>query len=131
MAERQWQERKQREGENKPCWTCGKTGHIAAWCRKGGNKHLYAIDEDESEDLEEKPYNDEDLQAWCLLEESENEQLQEVISRRDKETMKKADQASLLSVENSEKSKKIIEVKGRWVKARVTMDSLELRPCHA
>ena len=64
--------------------TCGKTGHIAAWCRKGGNKKLYAIDEDDSENIEESADNDADLQAWCLLEESENEQCQEVISRRDK-----------------------------------------------
>ena len=39
--------------------------------------------------------------------------------------MKKAHQATLLSVENSDKSssKKIIEVTGRWVKVRSTMDS--------
>ena len=50
MADRQWQERKQ-----------GK--------EKGGgsNKQLYAID---SENIEESAENEEDLQAWCLLEES-------------------------------------------------------------
>ena len=26
--------------ETRTCWTCGKTGHIAAWCRKGGSKNL-------------------------------------------------------------------------------------------
>ena len=35
------------------CWTCGKTGHIAAWCRKGGKKNLYAMDDDDSEDTKE------------------------------------------------------------------------------
>ena len=39
--------------------------------------------------------------------------------------MKKANQASLLNVENSHNSNpnKINEVKDKWVKARVTMDS--------
>ena len=32
--------------EMRTCWTCGKTGHIAAECWKGNNKNLYAIDED-------------------------------------------------------------------------------------
>ena len=76
------------------CWTCGKTGHIAAWCRKGGNKNVYAIGEDDSENIEESVDNEEDLQACCLLEESEHEQWQEVISRRDKSRAKKANQAS-------------------------------------
>ena len=48
--------------------------HIAAWCRKGGNTHLYAIGEDDSEIVEEATDNEEDLQAWCLTEERENEQ---------------------------------------------------------
>ena len=39
--------------------------------------------------------------------------------------MKRANQASLLSIESSHnlKTKEVIEVKDRWVKARVTMDS--------
>ena len=37
-----------------------------------------------------------DLQAWCLLEENENEQWQEVMSRRNKQRVKRANQASLL-----------------------------------
>ena len=41
------------KGENRTCWTCGKTGHIAAWCGKGGKKNLYAMDEDDSEDTKE------------------------------------------------------------------------------
>ena len=93
--------------------------------RKGGSKNLYAIDEDCSENAEESAENEEDLQAWCILEESENEQWQEVISRRSKQRMKKVNQASLLSVESSHSSspKKIVEVKDKWVKVRVTMDS--------
>ena len=27
------------KGGTRACWTCGKAGHIAAWCRKGGNKN--------------------------------------------------------------------------------------------
>ena len=83
------------KGESRTCWTCGKTGRIAVWCRKGGNKNLYAIDEDHSENVEESTENWEDLQAWCLLEESDNEQWQEKISRRNKQRVKKANQASL------------------------------------
>ena len=127
---KQWQERRQRaekggKGETRTCWTCGKTGHIAAWCRKGSNKNLYAIDEDDSENVEESAEDEDDLQAWCLLEESENEQWQEVISRRNKQRVKRANQASLLSVESSQSlsPKKIVEVRDKWVKVRVTMDS--------
>ena len=39
-----------------------------------------------SENIEETPDNDEELQAWCLLEESDNEQWQEVVSSEDKST---------------------------------------------
>ena len=48
-----------------------------------------------------------------------------MISRRDKQRAKNPNQASLLSVESSHNSspKKIVEVKDRWVKVRVTMDS--------
>ena len=56
------------KGDSRTCRTCGKTRHIAAWCQKGGNKHLYASGEDESETIEETLDNDEELQAWCLLE---------------------------------------------------------------
>ena len=77
------------------------------WCRKGGNNNVYAIDEDYSDNVAAATDNEEDLQAWCLLE--------EVISRRDEQKVKRANQASLLSVENSHNSnpKKIIEVKGQ------------------
>ena len=60
-----------------------------------------------------------------LLEESENEQWQEVISRGNKQRVKRANQTLLLSVESSHSSnpKKVVEVKVKWVKVRVTMDS--------
>ena len=37
---------------------------------------MFAIDEDDSENVEEATDNEEDLQAWCLLD-CENEQWQE------------------------------------------------------
>ena len=48
-----------------------------------------------------------------------------VISRRSKQRAKKVNQASLLSVESSHNlsPKKIVEVKIKWVKVSVTMDS--------
>ena len=70
------------KGETRTCWTCGKTGHIAAGCWQGSNKNLHAIDEDENENVEDTAEDEDDLQAWCWLEESESEQWQEVISRR-------------------------------------------------
>ena len=63
-----------RRAETRACWTCGKTGHIGAWCRQGGNKKLYSIDEDDSGNVEEVTDNEEDVQAWCLQEESDNGQ---------------------------------------------------------
>ena len=86
---------------------------------------MYAIDEDDSENVEESAEDEDDLQAWCLLEESEHEQWQEVISRRSKQRVKRANQASLLSVESSQSLslKKIVEVRDKWVKVRFTMDS--------
>ena len=113
------------KGDSRTCCTCGKTGHIAAWCRIGGNKNMCAVDEDDGENAEESTEHEEDLQAWCLLEESENEQRQEVISQQNKRRVKKDSQASLLSMENSHNSnpKKIVEVKHKWMKVRVTMDS--------
>ena len=48
-----------------------------------------------------------------------------MISRRDKQRAKKANQASLLIVENSHNSipKEVVEVKDRWLEVRVTSDS--------
>ena len=86
---------------------------------------MYAIDEDDVENAEESTENEEELQAWCLLEESENEQWQEVIRKQSKRRVKKANRASILSVENSHNSnpKKMVEVKDQWVEVRVTVDS--------
>ena len=64
----------------------------------GGNKNLYAIDEEDSEHVEEANDSEEDLQAWCLLEESENVQWQEVVNKRKTED-EKANEASLLIVD--------------------------------
>ena len=52
-----------------------------------------------------------------------------MISRRDKQRERKDNQTSLLSVEKSHNSnpKKIVEVKDKWVKVRVTMDSRTAR----
>ena len=77
---------------------------------------------EEGEVNEEAPDNEEELQAWCLLEESEHEQRQPVISRGE---LKKAAGASLLSVDNNQSSSHTttIEVKDRWLKVRVTTDS--------
>ena len=86
---------------------------------------MYAVDEDENENIEESVEEEDDLQAWCLLEESESEQWQKVINRRSKQRAKKVNQSSLLSVENTQSvsSKKVVETKDKWVKVRVTMDT--------
>ena len=56
---------------------------------KGGKTNLYAVDEDDSEDTKEhsnrSTESEKDLQAWCILEKSESEQWQEVISRRSRQ----------------------------------------------
>ena len=55
--------------------SCGKTGHIAANCAKGSwNRSSNSVEEGRG-DISEEVHEDEDeLRAWCLLEESENEQ---------------------------------------------------------
>ena len=67
------------------------------------------------------------LHAWCLLEESENEQWQEVTSKKSKlkKKKKRLDHESLLSVENNSgvPPRKVIEVKDNWVNIRATMDT--------
>ena len=54
---------------------------------------LKTIDEDDRESIEETPDSDEELQ----VERSESEQWQEVISRREKQNLKNASHASLLT----------------------------------
>ena len=91
-------------------------------CTKG-NTNLYAVDED-GENAEKSTENEEDLPAWCLLEESKSEHWQEVISKQNKRKVKKANKASLLSTENCHNpNPKIVEVKEKWVEVRATMDS--------
>ena len=48
-----------------------------------------------------------------------------MLNKRSKQRAKRANQASLLSVESSKNldSKKVVEMKDKWVKVRVTMDS--------
>ena len=97
---------------------------------------MCAIDEDDSEH-EETNDSEEVLQAWCLLEECENEQRQDVVSKRQKQKMKKANPASLLSEESSHnlKTKEIIEVKDTWhpgLPSRRPCDACHNVPtCHA
>ena len=55
------------KGDSRTCRTVTKAGRIAAWCQKESKKHLHAIDDDESETVEETPDNDEQLQTWYLL----------------------------------------------------------------
>ena len=58
-----------------------KTGHIAANCTKGSwNRSLNAAEEDKGDISEEVLEDEDELHAWCLLEESENEEWQEVTS---------------------------------------------------
>ena len=69
--------------------------HIAANSVKGNwNRSLNAVEEDKG-DISE----DDELHAWCLLEESENEQWQDVTSKKSKLKMKKFAHESLLNVE--------------------------------
>ena len=86
---------------------------------------MYAIDEDDSENIEESADNEVDLQAWRLLEESEHEQWQEVISRRDKQEAKKSQSGVIVECgEQSQlKSKENRRRKGQMGEVRVTMDS--------
>ena len=81
--------------DSRTCW-CGNAGRIAAWCPAGGNRNLCAVGEKESEVSEEAADNEAELQLWCLWEESEHEQWQEVIRRKDKQTLNKAAHVSLL-----------------------------------
>ena len=86
---------------------------------------MNAADEDKG-DISEEVHEDEDeLHAWCSLEESENEQCQEVMSKRSKAKLKKLAHGSLRSVKNSScaSPKKAVEVKDNWANIRATMDT--------
>ena len=66
-----------------------------------------------------------ELYAWCLLEESENEQWQEVTRKKSKLKLKKLAHESLLSVENNSgvPPRKVIKVKDNWVNISATLDT--------
>ena len=82
------------------------------------------MEEDKGDIREEVREDEDELHAWFLLEESENEQWQEVTSKKSK-LKKKLDHEPLLSVENNSGvlPRKIIEVKDKWVNIRATMDT--------
>ena len=84
------------------------------------------MEEDKGDMSEEVRREDEDeLHAWCLLEESESEQWRVVTSKKSKLKMKKFAHESLLSVENNScaSPRKVFEVKDMWVNTRATMDT--------
>ena len=64
--------------------------HTSANCTKGSwNKSLNVVEEDKG-DINEEVHEDEDeLHAWLLLEESENEHCQEFTSKKSKLNLKK------------------------------------------
>ena len=68
---------------------------------------------------------DDELHAWYLLEESENEPWQEVTSKKSKLKMKNFAHESLLSVENKSCAcpRKVIDVKDNCVNIRATVDT--------
>ena len=67
------------------------TGHIAANCTLGSwNKSLNAVEEDKGDISEEVHEDENELHAWRLLEESENEQWQEVTRKKSKLNKKKS-----------------------------------------
>ena len=59
------------KGDTRVCWCCGKPGQIAAKCVKGSwNRSLNAVEEDKGDISVEVHQDDDELHAWCLLEES-------------------------------------------------------------
>ena len=49
------------KGDSRTCWTCGKAGHIAVWCKKRRKQQIYSVDEDDGENAEESTENEEDF----------------------------------------------------------------------
>ena len=97
----------------------GKPGHIAANYVKGSwNRSLNALEEDKGDISEEVHEDDDELQAWCLLEESENERWQEVVSKKSTLKSKKVAHESMPSVENKSYASPR-KVKDIWVNIRV------------
>ena len=123
------EEKGQEKGGNghiRVCCSCGEPGHIAASCVKGSwNRSLNAVEEDKGDISQEVREGGDGLCAWCSLEKSENEQWQEVASKKSKLKSKEVAHESLLSVENKScaSPKKVIEVKDNWVNIRATVDT--------
>ena len=95
--------------------------HPVNYANGSWNKSLNAAEEDKGDITEEVHEDEDELHAWCLLEESENEQ--EVTSKKSKLKLKKLDHVSLLSVEKNScaSPRNVIEVKDNWVIIRATM----------
>ena len=97
--------------------------YIAANCAKGSwNRSLNAVEEDNGDISEE--VHDDGLHAWCLLEESDIEQWQEVTSKKSNLNTKMYAHESYLSVENNSctSPRKAVGVKDNWVNIRATPD---------
>ena len=78
-----------------------RTRHIRCHMHKMRLEQMYfcAVDEEENDSNHEVYGADKDLQAWCILDKSEHEQRQEVISKRPSEHNKSA-HTSILGVDN-------------------------------
>ena len=112
-------------GDIRVCCSCGKTVHIAPHLTKGSwNRSLNAVKEDKGDISDAVSEDENELLAWCLLEESDNEQWQEVTRKKPK-LKKKLDHESLLSVENNSGvlPRKVIKVKDNWVNISATLDT--------
>ena len=95
------------------CWSCGKTGHIAANCvMESWNRSLNAAEEDKG-GISEEVRGDED-DAWLVF-----------VGGERMSNGKKFAYESLLSVGNNScgVSKEVIEVKDKWVNSRATMNT--------
>ena len=77
------------KGGSGTCWTCGNTGHIAALCLRAATRTCAPLVMTKNEVIEKALDSEEELGARCLLEESKQMQCQEVISKKDKQQLKK------------------------------------------
>ena len=89
----------------------GAVGNLSTSRRKGRswNRSLNAVEEDRGDISEEEHEDDDELHAWCLLKESDEESAHE----------------SLVSVDNKSCAapRKVIEGKDIWVNIRATTDT--------
>ena len=83
--------------------------------------------------MEEVREDEDELHAWCLLEESENEQLQEVTSEKSKLKKKGFAHGSLLSVENNSCAfpRKVFAVFDKCLNIRAHNGHRSCRACRA